>query len=174
MPKLKDLSGMKFGRLTVLSRTTDYIEPSGRKRVVWLCKCDCGNYISTQGSSLKSGSTKSCGCIKAERNKKYFTTHGCSKEKLYRLWKDIKKRCYNHNYKQFKDYGGRGIKVCDKWLNDYLEFRIWALNNGYNPNAKFGDCTIDRINVNGNYSPDNCRFVSMKVQNNNKRRNLNV
>jgi hypothetical protein len=75
MAKVKDLSGMKFGRLTVLSRTADYIESSGRKRVIWLCKCDCGNYISTQGNSLKSGRTKSCGCIKVERNKKVFTTH---------------------------------------------------------------------------------------------------
>lgn len=174
MARFQDLKGQKFGKLLVLERAESNIEPSGRKRTMWKCLCDCGQVTIVQACSLKSQSVRSCGCAKSERNKKYFTTHGCSKEKLYRLWKDIKKRCYNNNFKQFKDYGGRGIKVCDKWLNDYLEFRIWALNNGYNPNAKFGDCTIDRINVNGNYSPDNCRFVSMKVQNNNKRRNLNV
>lgn len=174
MARFQDLKGRKFGKLLVLERAESNIEPSGRKRTMWKCLCDCGQVTIVQACSLKSQSVRSCGCAKSERNQKYFTTHGCSKEKLYRLWKDIKKRCYNNNFKQFKDYGGRGIKVCDKWLNDYLEFRIWALNNGYNPNAKFGDCTIDRINVNGNYSPDNCRFVSMKVQNNNKRRNLNV
>lgn len=174
MAKFQDLKGEKFGRLLVLERAESYIEPSGRKRTMWKCLCDCGKITIVQASSLKAQTVHSCGCAKTERNQKYFTTHGFSKEKLYGLWREIKKRCYNPNYKQFKDYGGRGIIVCDEWLNNYVAFRNWALNNGYNPNAKFGDCTIDRINVNGNYSPENCRFVSMKIQNQNKRKNLNV
>lgn len=174
MAKFQNLKGQRFGKLLVLERAESRIEPSGRKRTMWKCICDCGNTTVVQASSLKSNATCSCGCAKTERNKNYFTKHGFSKEKLYKLWIDIKKRCYNPNYKQFKDYGGRGIKVCDEWVNDYLPFRDWALNNGYNPNAKFGDCTIDRINVNGDYSPENCRFVSMKIQNQNKRRNLIV
>ena len=107
--------------------------------------------------------------MKAERNKNYFGTHNGSKERLYGVWIDIKKRCYNPKYKQYKDYGGRGIQMCDEWRNSYSAFRNFALNNGYDPNAKFGQCTIDRIDVNGDYCPENCRFVDMKVQRHNRR-----
>ena len=165
----QDLTGKTFGRLTVVKRAPSLIEPSGRKRTMFECVCSCGNSCIVAATSLKSGASKSCGCIKSERNKSYFTKHGFCKERLYRLWNDIKKRCYNPNYKQFKDYGGRGIIMCNEWLSDYMAFRNWALSNGYDPNAKFGECTIDRIDVNGNYQPDNCRFVSMKIQNSNKR-----
>lgn len=170
MANFEDLTNKKFNMLLVLEKSESHIEPSGRKRTMWKCRCDCGNIKVIPANCLKSGTIKSCGCLKTKRNKNYFTTHNGSKERLYQVWCDIKKRCYNSNFKQFKDYGGRGIKVCDEWLNDYDTFRKWAFDNGYEPNAKFGDCTIDRINVNGNYSPENCRFVSMKVQNNNKRR----
>lgn len=169
MAKCKDLTGLNYGRLTVISRDEDRTEPSGRKRVYWLCKCECGKVVSVQYSALKAGKTKSCGCLKTERNKKHFTKHGFSKERLYQVWTDIKKRCSNPNYKQYKDYGGRGIIICDEWKNDYLFFRDWALKNGYNPYAKYGECTIDRIDVNGNYEPNNCRWVTIKQQNNNKR-----
>ena len=90
-------------------------------------------------------------------------------EKLYHLYYGIKSRCYNPKDPKYNIYGGKGVIMCNEWLSDYMTFRNWALSNGYDPNAKFGECTIDRIDVNGNYQPDNCRFVSMKIQNSNKR-----
>lgn len=104
---------------------------------------------------------------------KHGFKHGFSRERLYRsVWSAIKQRCENPNYHGYYLYGGRGIKVCDEWKNSYLVFREWALRNGYDPNAPYGQCTIDRIDVNGNYEPGNCRFVSMRIQSNNKRNGL--
>lgn len=168
MPRLEDKTGQKFGRLTVIERA----ENKGLK-VAWLCKCDCGNTCVVQAHVLKSGGTKSCGCLKAENNRATWTKHNGCKERLYGVWSDIKKRCYNPNYKQYKDYGGRGIQVCEEWRQDYSAFKEFAEANGYDPCAKFGDCTIDRIDVNGDYCPENCRFVDMKVQNNNRRNSRN-
>lgn len=173
MANFEDLTGRKFNRLTVIDRASDIVEKNGRKRAAWNCVCDCGAKVIVRGYNLKKGNIKSCGCYKADRNRNYFTKHGCAGDRLYKVWQDIKKRCYNPNYKQFKDYGGRGIKMCDEWLNDFTAFRDFALSNGYSYTAKFGETTIDRINPNGNYEPSNCRFVSMQVQNKNKRGALN-
>lgn len=97
--------------------------------------------------------------------------HGCSRERLYRsVWCAINQRCHNPNYHHFYLYGGRGISVCDEWRHDYLAFKEWALNHGYDPDAPYGECTLDRIDVNGNYEPDNCRFVDMMTQSKNKRK----
>lgn len=172
MPGFKNLAGKKFGRLTVIERAEDIRQASGRKRVAWICRCDCGEIHVAQADSLKSGGTKSCGCLKAENNRAKWGKHNGSKDRLYGVWTDIKKRCYNPKYKQYKDYGGRGIQVCDEWLRDYSAFRDFALKHGYDPDAKFGECTIDRIDVNGNYCPENCRFIDMKAQRNNQRRSV--
>ena len=155
MAALDCLIGQKFGRLSVVERADNIVESGGRTRVTWRCQCDCGNIVVVRAHSLKCGRTRSCGCAKSERNRNYFTTHNGTKERLYKVWTDMKKRCYNPRYKQYKDYGGRGITVCDKWLHDYSAFRKFALENGYDSEAKFGECTIDRIDVNGNYSPEN-------------------
>lgn len=169
MGTFEDLRGRKYGRLTVVKRAENILHNDGRERVAWWCACDCGKICVVAALSLKSGGTKSCGCLKAETNKAKWTKHNGCKDRLYRLWNDIKKRCYNPKYKQFKDYGGRGIQMCDEWRHDYLAFKKFALENGYDADAKLGECTIDRIDVDGNYSPENCRFVDMKVQNLNKR-----
>lgn len=172
MANFADLTGQKFNRLTVIEQADYILRGDGRKRVAWFCKCDCGNACIVSADLLKNGRTASCGCLKAERNREHFSTHNASKDRLYQVWTDIKKRCCNSNYRQFADYGGRGIKVCEEWVHNYPAFRDWAMANGYNPNASFGECTIDRIDVNGNYEPSNCRWVTIQEQNRNKRRSV--
>lgn len=157
--KIKDISGQRFGRLIALYKLNNY----HKKRAWWLCVCDCGNLVEISGITLRSDHTKSCGCLNHEpTNKK----HGKCYTRLYKLYKAIIKRCYNPNIKQFKDYGGRGITVCDEWRKDFMTFYDWSMSHGYNDRL-----TIDRIYVNGNYEPSNCRWVDMKTQQRNKRNN---
>ena len=161
--RLIDLKGQKFGKLLV-------IEESGRKRkeAVWKCVCDCGKTINVNSYSLRNGKTKSCGCLKIDEFKKRSTTHNKSKTRLYAVYKAMKARCYNKNTNRYNLYGGKGIKICDQWLLDFESFYIWAIAHGYNENAERGQCTIDRINPNGDYSPENCRWVDMSIQSTNK------
>jgi len=164
MSKLIDLSGKRFGRLTVIGRAIN--SPGGESQ--WFCKCDCGNLKIVQGNHLRDGATQSCGCLAAENRFVVNKIHGGANERLYKVWLGIRKRCFNPNEPAFPNYGGRGITVCCEWEN-YQAFRKWALEAGYNENAPRGKCTIDRINVDGNYEPSNCRWVDMKVQRNNQR-----
>ena len=156
---LHNLAGRRFGRLTVL-------EYAGEGK--WRCLCDCGNESIVLAYELTSGGTKSCGCYQRERASEANYVHGKTHERLYMVWKSMKQRCLNSNYKEFHLYGGRGIKICDDWL-DYETFRNWAMSNGYDPSAPRGQCTIDRIDNNGDYCPDNCRWVDMKTQRANQR-----
>ena len=157
-----NLVGMRFGMLEVLHREDDYVKPSGRKILMWKCRCDCGNMVTVSGECLRHGNTKSCGCQR--RNK--FRTHGKSNTRLYEIWTDMKQRCLNSNQKTYKYYGGRGITICQEWINDFMSFYDWSLENGYQDKL-----TIDRIDVNGGYEPNNCRWVTRETQLRNTRRN---
>lgn len=159
----EDLTGQKFGRLTVVAldhRDNTY-------KGFWLCECDCTehNRVIVYGGNLKSGCTRSCGCLARERAVETNTKHGHSRTRLYHTWQHIVQRCENKNDKDYSNYGGRGVSVYDKW-HDFEEFRNWSLNNGYNDNL-----SIDRKDVNADYSPENCRWTDSIVQQNNKRNN---
>lgn len=157
-----DLTGQKFGNLTVISR---YI--SGDGEVLWHCKCDCGNVVKISTGRLNYGNVKSCGCAKAKRTTERNTTHGLSGTRLYEIWCGMKKRCYNKNSNAYENYGGRGIIICQEWLDDFMNFYNWAMENGYSDSL-----SIDRIDTNGNYEPSNCRWADDKTQSLNKRETI--
>ena len=162
MPTFENLTGNRYGRLTVVQ----YAGHKGKNQLVhWLCKCDCGNESIVSTSHLKNGHTQSCGCIHREQLSKRATKHGKHNSRLYRIWGDLKSRCYNENVPCYPYYGGRGICICAEWL-DFGAFHHWAISNGYADNL-----TLDRIDVNGNYEPNNCRWVLFAEQMNNMRSN---
>lgn len=170
----EDLTGKTFGHLTVIGRAENHISPSGKIYSKWLCVCACGKKLEVLGRSLRSGHTQSCGCLQVDRTISSHRKHGGSADSLYAIWDGMKQRCNNQHHKYYKDYGARGISVCKEWLSDYQAFRNWAIQNGYNSISEKYQCTLDRIDVNGNYEPSNCRWVNMKVQQRNRRNNVEI
>lgn len=153
----KSYIGKQYGRLTVI----DVKDKCVRK---FKCRCDCGNIYYAVACDLENGSVKSCGCLQRE-----ISENSVSSDRLYCVWNGMRNRCYNPNHKGYESYGGRGITICEEWLNDYLKFKAWAYSTGYDENAEKGECTIDRIDVNGNYEPSNCRWITIQEQQKNKR-----
>lgn len=172
MPSFQDLSGLIFGNWTVIKRVPDYVTPGGNHFTQYECQCACGTTKNVLANALRSGRSRSCGCVEKDvarqTAKQNFTTHGDSKTRLYKIWAYMIKRCENPNASNYKNYGERGITVCDAW-HDYLEFKTWAIANGYNDNL-----SIDRRNVNGGYNPDNCRWTDTMTQANNRRSSVCV
>lgn len=163
MSKAVDLTGRRYGRLLALKQVKS---EKDKRHAFWECQCDCGNRIVARKDSLEAGNTKSCGCISAEHG---WKKHGYSYEKIYGIFQNMKDRCYNPNSRAYHLYGGRGIKICDEWLRDIEKFIEWSYENGYKDGKTRNEQSIDRIDVNGNYEPSNCRWVDKDIQNYNKR-----
>lgn len=161
-----DITGQKFNRLTAIR----CVGKDKHNYALWEFKCDCGKTIVARGKYVRNGNTKSCGCynidsIKA-RNKIIHRKHGETHTKLFHIWTGMLTRCNNKNAINFHDYGAKGVSVCEEWAKDFIKFRDWALENGYSP-----ELTIDRRDFNGNYEPDNCRWITMKEQQRNRSSN---
>jgi hypothetical protein len=166
--KLEIQPGMKFNRLTIVKEVEPHRYPTGIPRRRYLCKCECGNEINVLIHHLKKN-TKSCGCLRVEISKSLIGDlasnfkHGLRKTPEYEIWRAMKQRCLNPKHKSWKNYGGRGIKICDRWLNSVENF---FEDMGKRPNS---DYSIDRINNDGNYEPSNCKWATPTEQNNNRR-----
>lgn len=169
----KDLTGVKFGALKVLRRDEGKTDSS--KSCYWLCECDCGNIVSRKTSTLnrvKYGAIPNCGCVDKKRLNNYSQSmkkHGMTNTKIFRTWGNMLDRCGNPRSNEYYLYGERGICVCEEWKSDFLNFYNWAISNGYKEGL-----SIDRIDVNGNYCPENCRWVTIKDQIRNRRNTVYV
>lgn len=160
-----DFRGKRFGKLLAIEPTEERIHG----KIVWRCRCDCGNYCMVMSTRLASGHTKSCGCYNSEHTVKMNTTHGGTHTRLYSIWASMKTRCLNPNSKAYHYYGGRGISICDEWKDNFSAFRDWALSNGYRD-----DLTLDRIDSDKDYSPENCKWSTWHEQRINQRRMKNA
>lgn len=157
----KDITGKRFGKLVAVSHRFENGD------AIWKCKCDCGSIIEVVSSDLNRGRKTSCGCWTHELISNAMRKHGLCKTRIWRIWTGMKTRCYNKNDKAYKNYGGRGIAICDEWKEDLTAFSDWAMKNGYRD-----DLTIERIDVDGNYSPENCKWITLAEQEQNRRNTI--
>ena len=173
--RLPDMTGWKMWEHGIPDSRIIVVKQTGKDKYrnnMYLCECSCGKSFETTSTSIFNGRCKSCGCLKVEtalKNMASFKKHGLAKTRPYQIWSNMKRRCYNHTDSEYKNYGGRGIKICDEWLEDFVSFYEWAQSSGYNDFL-----TIDRKDVDGDYCPENCRWVTMRVQCNNKTDNHNI
>lgn len=173
--KAEDYIGKKFNKLTVLE--IDHHDKNGAAFVK--CRCDCGNVCIATISGLRKGNNKSCGCMHEQtlrdivKHRKDQTTHGGAHSRLYRIWCSMRSRCRAYGTSHGKNYADRGITVCEEW-SDFENFRKWAMASGYDETAPKGQCTLDRIDANGNYEPSNCRWITIKEQGRNRRNTFYV
>lgn len=160
MPEKIDLTGKRFGRLTVLTKSPEKKDRS----YTWVCQCDCGKITHPIITNrLLHGGTRSCGCLRNDLTRQRSVKHGMYSTRLYGVWSAMKRRCLNPNVDRYKSYGGRGITICDEWINDFQAFCDWAIANGYRDGL-----SIDRIDNDGDYCPENCRWITMAEQAGNK------
>ena len=162
MGKRIDLTGQRFGRLVVL----DFFDYDHNHKALWKCQCDCGNQKVVRANELRAGKTQSCGCLHKQQLSERVKKHGGRGTRLFNIWKNMKARCYNPKNEKYVIYGERGITVCEEWIHDFEKFRDWALSHGYQEHL-----TIDRIDVNGDYCPENCRWGTALQQARNKQHN---
>ena len=167
MSKFIDRTGQKFGRLTLIER----VENNKFNQVQWKCRCDCGKEVIVKAYSLTTGQTKRCGCLKKEQDfiNIIKVKHRKCNTRLYNIWRDMKWRCNSPKSKRHKFYYDKGIKVCQEWQEDFMNFYDWAMANGYKDNL-----TLDRINDDGNYETKNCRWATITEQNNNQSNNIRI
>lgn len=165
MPKREDITGLVYGKLSVL----EFSHKNMHGRYQWRCLCECGNITVVDKTKLVNGKTKSCGCMAISLLKERTTSHGMSNTPLHVKWKAIKARCYNVNNISYHNYGGRGITICDEWKDNFESFYAWAIANKWEKGL-----TIDRIDTNGDYCPENCRLIPQYQQGWNKRNTLRV